>query len=24
VLAKYKGGKKVAEAKLKFSYFGGT
>lgn len=24
VLAKYKSGKKVAEAKLKFSYFGGT
>ncbi len=24
VLAKYKNGKKVAEAKLKFSYFGGT
>jgi hypothetical protein len=24
VLAKFKGGKKVAEAKLKFSYFGGT
>ena len=24
VLAKYKGGKKVAEARLKFSYFGGT
>jgi hypothetical protein len=24
VLAKYKDGKKVAEAKLKFSYFGGT
>lgn len=24
VLTKYKGGKKVAEAKLKFSYFGGT
>ena len=24
VLAKYVGGKKVAEAKLKFSYFGGT
>jgi hypothetical protein len=24
VLAKYKGGKKVAEAKLKFIYFGGT
>ena len=24
VLAKYKGGKRVAEAKLKFSYFGGT
>jgi hypothetical protein len=24
VLAKFKGGKKIAEAKLKFSYFGGT
>jgi hypothetical protein len=24
VLTKYKGGKKIAEAKLKFSYFGGT
>jgi hypothetical protein len=24
VLTKYKGGKKLAEAKLKFSYFGGT
>jgi hypothetical protein len=24
LLTKYKGGKKVAEAKLKFSYFGGT
>ena len=24
VLTKYKGGKKVADAKLKFSYFGGT
>lgn len=24
VLTKYKGGKKVAEAKMKFSYFGGT